>query len=79
MTIPTIAGRRFSVGKYEIVATPIARSAHMLRYTVFLDGKRATLADLKPGMWVTPKLVRDRAQVTMIVATAVRHPAQGPH
>ena len=40
MTIPTIAGRRFSVGKYEIVATPIARSAHMLRYTVFLEGKR---------------------------------------
>jgi hypothetical protein len=40
MMIPTIAGRRFSVGKYEVVATPIARSAHMLRYTVFLDGKR---------------------------------------
>jgi hypothetical protein len=40
MTIPTVAGRRFNVGKYEIVATPIARSAQMLRYTVFLDGKR---------------------------------------
>ena len=40
MTIPTVAGRRFSVGKYEIVATPMSHSAHMLRYNVFLDGKR---------------------------------------
>ena len=40
MTIPTLVGRRFSVGKYEIVATPIAGSAHMLRYTVFVNGKR---------------------------------------
>jgi len=28
------------VGKYEIVAQPIPHSTHMLRYTVFLDGKR---------------------------------------
>jgi hypothetical protein len=40
MTIPTVEGRRFSVGKYDIVATPIAHSAHMLRYTVFFDGRR---------------------------------------
>jgi hypothetical protein len=40
MTIPTIEGRRFSVGKYDIVATPIPGSAHMLRYTIFLNGKR---------------------------------------
>ena len=40
MTIPTVAGRRFSVGKYDIIATPIPHSAHMLRYTVFLDGRR---------------------------------------
>jgi len=40
MTIPTIAGRRFSVGKYEVIATPIVLSAHMLRYTVFLHGKQ---------------------------------------
>jgi len=40
MTIPTIAGRRFSVGKYQVVATPIVRSAHMLRYAVFLHGKQ---------------------------------------
>ena len=40
MTIPTIEGRRFSVGKYDIVAKPIPQSAHMLRYTVFVSGKR---------------------------------------
>ncbi len=40
MTIPTVIGRRFSVGKYDIIATPIPYSAHMLRYTVFLKGKR---------------------------------------
>jgi hypothetical protein len=39
MTIPTVEARRFSVGKYEIRATPIPQSAHMLRYTVFVDGK----------------------------------------
>ena len=40
MTIPAVAGRRFTVGKYEVVATPLSYSAHMLRYTVFVDGKR---------------------------------------
>src|SRR3954465_13162987 len=40
MTIPTIEGRKFSVGKYDIIATPIPYSAHMLRYTVMLNGKR---------------------------------------
>jgi hypothetical protein len=40
VAIPTIAGRRFSVGKYDIIATPIPYSAHMLRYTVMLDGRR---------------------------------------
>ena len=40
MTIPTVPGRRFSVGKYDIIATPIPYSAHMLRYAVFLNGKR---------------------------------------
>ena len=47
MSIPTVEGRRFSVGKYEIVATPIPYSAHMLRYMVFVDGKRiGTMASL---------------------------------
>ena len=32
--------RRFKLGKYDIVAQPVAGSTHMLRYTVFLDGKR---------------------------------------
>ena len=40
MAIPTIAGRRFSVGMYDIIATPIPHSAHMLRYTVMRDGRR---------------------------------------
>lgn len=40
MSIPTVEGRRFSVGKYDIVGTPIPYSAHMLRYTVFVDGKQ---------------------------------------
>ena len=39
MTIPTVAGRRFMLGRYEIVAAPIPHSAHMLRYSVFLNGK----------------------------------------
>ena len=40
MAIPTIAARRYALGKYDIIATPIPHSAHMLRYTVLLDGKR---------------------------------------
>ena len=32
--------RRFMIGKYEIIAQPIAGSAHMLRYTVFFKGVR---------------------------------------
>jgi hypothetical protein len=38
--IPTIEAKRLSVGKYDIIATPITYSAHMLRYTVFVAGKR---------------------------------------
>ena len=34
------ARRRFMLGKYEIIAQPIAGSAHMLRYTVFVGGRR---------------------------------------
>ena len=40
MTIPTLSGSRFTLGRYEIVAMPIAHSAHMLRYTVYVNGKR---------------------------------------
>ena len=39
MSIPTLEAMRFTVGKYEIRARPIPHSAHMLRYTIFVDGK----------------------------------------
>ncbi len=32
--------KRFMIGKYEILAQPIPGSAHMLRYTVFVAGRR---------------------------------------
>jgi hypothetical protein len=32
--------QRFRIGKYEILAQPAPGSAHMLRYTVLLDGRR---------------------------------------
>ena len=38
---PGLQGRRrFMLGKYEIIAQPIPGSAHMLRYTVFVSGRR---------------------------------------
>jgi hypothetical protein len=40
MSIPVVEGRRFRIGKYEVVGRPIPYSAHMLRYTVFVDGIR---------------------------------------
>jgi hypothetical protein len=40
MSIPVVEGRRFRLGKYEVVGQPIPHSAHMLRYTVFVDGIR---------------------------------------
>lgn len=40
MSIPMVEGRRFMVGKYEIIAQPIPHSAHMLRYTVYVGKKR---------------------------------------
>jgi hypothetical protein len=49
MTIPTVEGRRFSVGKYDVVATPIPGSAHMLRYTVFVNGKRVGAMASEPN------------------------------
>jgi hypothetical protein len=49
MSIPTLEGRRFSVGKYDIVATPIPGSAHMLRYTVFVSGKRIGATASEPN------------------------------
>jgi hypothetical protein len=40
MSIPVIERKRFMVGKYEVIAHPVPHSAHMLRYTVFVDRKR---------------------------------------
>jgi len=40
MSIPVVEGRRFRLGKYEVVGQPIPHSAHMLRYPVFVDGIR---------------------------------------
>lgn len=40
MSIPVSGQLRFMVGKYEIIARPIPHSTHMLRYTVFVGGKR---------------------------------------
>ncbi len=40
MRIPVVERKRFMVGKYEVVAQPIPYSTHMLRYTVFVAGKR---------------------------------------
>jgi len=39
-SIPMADQRQFRVGKYDVIARPIPGSAHMLRYTVFLDGRR---------------------------------------
>jgi len=40
VSIPRVAGSRFNVGKYLVVAEPIQHSAHMLRYTVFVGRTR---------------------------------------
>ncbi len=40
MSIPVVERKRYTIGKYEIIAQPIPHSAHMLRYTVFVDGRR---------------------------------------
>ena len=40
MSIPTVERRKFKIGKYDVIAQPIPNSAHMLRYTVFVGGKR---------------------------------------
>ena len=37
---PPADPRRFKIGKYDILAQPASGSAHMMRYTVMLNGKR---------------------------------------
>jgi hypothetical protein len=39
MSIPTVKRGKFTIGDYDIIATPLPYSAHMLRYTVFRRGK----------------------------------------
>ncbi len=40
--------QRFMIGKYEIIARPIPGSAHMLRYTVFVGGRRIGATASRP-------------------------------
>ncbi len=40
MALPAVERRNFKIGKYDIVAQPALGSAHMLRYTVMLNGRR---------------------------------------
>lgn len=40
MSIPVADRKQFMVGKYEVIAEPVPHSAHMLRYTVYLDKTR---------------------------------------
>jgi hypothetical protein len=59
LTIPTVTGRSFPVGRYFVVATPLAGSAQMLCYTVYLDGKRVgAMASLPSESDCTALMVR---------------------
>ena len=40
VSIPKAERMQFKVGKYDVIAQPMNGSAHMLRYTVRLHGKR---------------------------------------
>ena len=40
MPLPTTERSQYKLGKYDILAQPAPGSAHMLRYTVLLNGKR---------------------------------------
>ena len=40
MTLPALERKQYKLGKYDIVAQPVLGSAHMLRYTVMLDGRK---------------------------------------
>ena len=40
MALPLLERRQYKLGKYDIVAQPVLGSAHMLRYTVILNGRR---------------------------------------
>ena len=40
MALPSIERKQYKLGKYDIVAQPLYGSAHMLRYTVMLNGRK---------------------------------------
>ena len=41
MTQPALERKQYKLGKYDIVAQPLlGSSAHMMRYTVMLNGRR---------------------------------------
>ena len=40
MALPAPERKQYRLGKYDIVAQPLYGSAHMLRYTVMLDGRK---------------------------------------
>lgn len=40
MPLPQQERRQYKLGKYDILAQPASGSAHMMRYTVMLNGKR---------------------------------------
>lgn len=40
IAIPALKRKQYKLGKYDIVAQPQLGSAHMLRYTVLLNGRR---------------------------------------
>lgn len=49
MGAPVEERRRFMVGKYEIVASPIPSAKHMLLYTVYLGRQRLGAMVSVPG------------------------------
>ena len=69
MTIPILERKRYMVGKYEIIAKPFPYSAHMFRYTVFVDGRRIEQADIGPRSGRGSTWGSDRHQYIRFVQT----------
>jgi hypothetical protein len=40
MAIPRPERKQYKIGKYDVIAQPAIGSAHMMRYTILLNGKR---------------------------------------
>ncbi len=93
MTIPRVERKQFKIGKYDVIAQPMFGSAHMLRYTVHLYGKRiGTLASMPTEsdcrLMETPQVVPPLKPFvyyrpgrpkkgSTFAATEVRHPSIG--